>query len=144
MTTSTKGRRTLLQGAGLAAIIASNPVLMRQALAAEPIKIGIPCALTGSLAVVAEQTKRTALLWARQVNAAGGIHDFFVAGVKRVTLAANFHFNFRQSGTDFKNRPASAGGFGFQIIFWVYIFFHCLRHYHNFTYKANYNKLILA
>ena len=74
MTTSTKGRRTLLQGAGLAAIIASNPVLMRQALAAEPIKIGIPCALTGSLAVVAEQTKRTALLWARQVNAAGGIN----------------------------------------------------------------------
>ncbi len=74
MTTSSNGRRTILRGAGLAAIAASTPVLMRQALAAEPIKIGIPCALTGSLAVVAEQTKRTATMWAKQVNAAGGIN----------------------------------------------------------------------
>jgi branched-chain amino acid transport system substrate-binding protein len=69
-----KGRRSLIQGAGLVAMAASSPLLVRRALAAEPIKIGIPCALTGSLAVVAEQTKRTATLFAKQINAAGGIN----------------------------------------------------------------------
>jgi branched-chain amino acid transport system substrate-binding protein len=69
-----KGRRSLIQGAGLVAMAASSPLLVRRALAAEPIKIGIPCALTGSLAVVAEQTKRTATLFAKQMNAAGGIN----------------------------------------------------------------------
>jgi len=74
MTSSIKGRRTLLKNAGLVALASSAPGFMSQALAAEPIKIGIPCALTGSLAVVAEQTKRTATMWAKQVNASGGIN----------------------------------------------------------------------
>jgi len=74
MTSVFKGRRSLIQGAGLVAMAASSPLLVRRALAAEPIKIGIPCALTGSLAVVAEQTKRTATLFAKQMNAAGGIN----------------------------------------------------------------------
>ena len=74
MTTAFKGRRSLIQGAGLFALTATSPLLVRQAFAAEPIKIGIPCALTGSLAVVAEQTKRTATLFAKQINASGGIN----------------------------------------------------------------------
>ena len=74
MTSAFKGRRSLIQGAGLVAMAASSPLLVRRAFAAEPIKIGIPCALTGSLAVVAEQTKRTATLFAKQMNAAGGIN----------------------------------------------------------------------
>ena len=74
MATSSYGRRTLLRGAGLAAIAASTPSLMREAFAAEPLKIGIPCALTGALGVVAEQTKRTATMWAKRINAAGGIN----------------------------------------------------------------------
>ena len=74
MTSVFKGRRSLIQGAGLVAMAASSPLVVRRALAAEPIKIGIPCALTGSLAVVAEQTKRTATLFAKQMNAAGGIN----------------------------------------------------------------------
>jgi len=74
MTTTLKGRRTLIQAAGFAALTAAATNFSRIAGAAEPIKIGIPCALTGSLAVVAEQTKRTAQLFAKQVNAVGGIN----------------------------------------------------------------------
>lgn len=74
MTTTSSSRRSILKHAGLATLAAGTPILMRQAFAAEPIKIGIPCALTGSLAVVAEQTKRTAQMFAKQVNAAGGIN----------------------------------------------------------------------
>lgn len=74
MTSTLKSRRSLIQGAGLVAMAVSSPLLVRQAFAGEPIKIGVPCALTGSLAVVAEQTKRTATLFAKQTNAAGGIN----------------------------------------------------------------------
>ena len=74
MTSTLKSRRSLIQAAGLVAMAASSPLLVRRAFAAEPIKIGVPCALTGSLAVVAEQTKRTATLFAKQTNAAGGIN----------------------------------------------------------------------
>ncbi len=74
MISTLKSRRSLIQAAGLVAMAASSPLLVRRAFAAEPIKIGVPCALTGSLAVVAEQTKRTATLFAKQTNAAGGIN----------------------------------------------------------------------
>jgi branched-chain amino acid transport system substrate-binding protein len=74
MTYSLKSRRALLQSAGFAALAAAATSFSQKSFAADPIKIGIPCALTGSLAVVAEQTKRTAQMFAKQVNAAGGIN----------------------------------------------------------------------
>jgi branched-chain amino acid transport system substrate-binding protein len=39
----------------------------------EPINIGMPLALTGALGLVGEQMRRGATLWAKQVNAKGGI-----------------------------------------------------------------------
>jgi branched-chain amino acid transport system substrate-binding protein len=45
----------------------------RRALAAEPIKIGMPLALTGPLGSVGQQLKRGGELWAKDRNAKGGL-----------------------------------------------------------------------
>ena len=45
----------------------------RRALAAEPIKIGMPLALTGPLGSVGQQLKRGGELWAKTQNAKGGL-----------------------------------------------------------------------
>ncbi len=60
-------RRALL-GATLA-----SPVVLKHALGDEPIKIGMPCALTGPGGEVGEQMRRGAEFWARTVNAKGGV-----------------------------------------------------------------------
>ena len=60
-------RRALL-GATLA-----SPVVLRHALGEEPIKIGMPCALTGPGGEVGEQMRRGAEFWAKSVNAKGGL-----------------------------------------------------------------------
>src|ERR1700676_4482070 len=65
--TSGFSRRTLL-GATLA-----SPVVLRHALGDEPIKIGMPCALTGPGGEVGEQMRRGAEFWIKTVNAKGGV-----------------------------------------------------------------------
>jgi branched-chain amino acid transport system substrate-binding protein len=60
-------RRTLL-AASLA-----TPVVLRHALGDEPIKIGMPCALTGPAGEVGGQMRRGAEFWAKTVNAKGGL-----------------------------------------------------------------------
>src|ERR1700710_773612 len=59
--------RRVLLGATLA-----SPVVLRHALGDEPIKIGMPCALTGPAGEVGAQMRRGAEFWARTVNAKGG------------------------------------------------------------------------
>jgi branched-chain amino acid transport system substrate-binding protein len=60
-------RRTLL-GASLA-----SPIVLRHALGDEPIKIGMPGALTGPSGEVGTQMRRGAEFWAKSVNAKGGL-----------------------------------------------------------------------
>ena len=60
-------RRTLL-GATLA-----SPVVLRHALGDEPIKIGMPCALTGPGGEIGAQMRRGAEFWIKSVNAKGGL-----------------------------------------------------------------------
>ncbi len=55
------------------AALASGPFLGRGATAANPIRIGMPLALTGPLGTVGEQQRRGAELWAKTINPAGGI-----------------------------------------------------------------------
>ena len=63
----TMGRRTAL---GLLAA----PALIRPAAAQSgPIRIGVPTAMTGTWAVLGAQVVRTCRLWARTVNAEGGL-----------------------------------------------------------------------
>ena len=59
-------RRTLLQTAAIAGFAGT-------AAAADPIKIGIPVALTGPLGGIGTQMRRGCDFWAKQVNAKGGI-----------------------------------------------------------------------
>jgi branched-chain amino acid transport system substrate-binding protein len=65
--TSGFSRRVLL-GATLAA-----PVVLRHALGDEPIKIGMPVALTGPSGEIGGQMRRGAEFWAKSVNAKGGL-----------------------------------------------------------------------
>ena len=60
-------RRTLLGAA------VTSPVVLRHALGDEPIKIGMPCALTGPGGEVGEQMRRGAEFWIKSVNAKGGL-----------------------------------------------------------------------
>ena len=59
-------RRIVLQTAAVAG-------LARRAVAADPIKIGIPVALTGPVGGIGEQMHRACDFWAKQVNAKGGL-----------------------------------------------------------------------
>ncbi|MBM3489945.1 MAG: branched-chain amino acid ABC transporter substrate-binding protein [Alphaproteobacteria bacterium] len=69
-------RRGVLKGAaaGAAATLAA-PAFLRETMAQAtgPIKIGIPCALTGTFAAVGQVTKRGAEFFAKERNAKGGI-----------------------------------------------------------------------
>jgi branched-chain amino acid transport system substrate-binding protein len=65
--TSGFSRRALL-GATLA-----SPVVLRHALGDEPIKIGMPCALTGPGGEIGAQMRRGAEFWAKTINAKGGL-----------------------------------------------------------------------
>jgi branched-chain amino acid transport system substrate-binding protein len=65
--TSGFSRRTLL-GATLA-----SPVVLRHALGDEPIKLGMPVALTGPGGEIGAQMRRGAEFWAKSVNAKGGL-----------------------------------------------------------------------
>jgi branched-chain amino acid transport system substrate-binding protein len=60
--------RRVLLGATLA-----SPVVLHHALGDEPIKIGMPCALTGPGGEIGAQMRRGAEFWAKTVNAGGGV-----------------------------------------------------------------------
>jgi branched-chain amino acid transport system substrate-binding protein len=62
-------RRRILQAAAAATL----PMAVRPAGAAEPIKIGMPVALTGSAGGIGAQMRRACEFWAKQVNAKGGL-----------------------------------------------------------------------
>ena len=65
-------RRSVMRSAGIALVAA--PLLPRRGWAApEPIKIGMPLALTGPLGSVGQELKRGAELWAKVQNAKGGV-----------------------------------------------------------------------
>jgi len=67
---------TRRNGAGLALGGAAGltlPWAARRAAAAEPIKIGMPLALTGPLGSVGQQLKRGGEAWAKAQNAKGGL-----------------------------------------------------------------------
>ena len=63
-------RRNALRS-GLAVLAA--PLLLRHALGDVPIKVGMPCALTGPGGEVGEQMRRGAEFWVKQQNAKGGL-----------------------------------------------------------------------
>jgi branched-chain amino acid transport system substrate-binding protein len=60
-------RRTLLASA------VASPAVLRHARGDNPIKIGMPLALTGPAGEVGAQMRRGAEFWARQTNAKGGL-----------------------------------------------------------------------
>jgi len=57
----------------VAGAVLTAPRWTRRSLAAEPIKIGMPLALTGPLGSVGQQLKRGGELWAKTQNAKGGL-----------------------------------------------------------------------
>ncbi|MCB1744803.1 MAG: ABC transporter substrate-binding protein [Gammaproteobacteria bacterium] len=74
MTIRKLGRRTVLQAGVAGAAAVSAPAFIRHAgAAAAPIKVGMPLALTGPLGSVGQQMKRGVELWAKTVNAQGGV-----------------------------------------------------------------------
>jgi branched-chain amino acid transport system substrate-binding protein len=66
-------RRAMLKTAIIGAATTTLPAMPRIAAAAEPIKIGMPMALTGPVAGVGAQMRRACEFWAKQVNAKGGL-----------------------------------------------------------------------
>jgi branched-chain amino acid transport system substrate-binding protein len=67
---SNVSRRTMLKTAAAAATV---PAMPRIVAAAEPIKIGMPVALTGPSAGIGAQMRRACEFWAKSVNAKGGL-----------------------------------------------------------------------
>jgi branched-chain amino acid transport system substrate-binding protein len=63
-------RRVVLQSASA---VLTAPAIIRSAAAADPIKIGMPCAVTGAVGSVGTQMRRACEFWAKQVNAKGGL-----------------------------------------------------------------------
>jgi branched-chain amino acid transport system substrate-binding protein len=79
MTSTRTGRRRALLGAGASAAAAAAATLaapfpLRLARAQTgPLKLGVPTAVTGTWAALGEQVVRTCRLWAKTVNAQGGL-----------------------------------------------------------------------
>lgn len=69
----TPSRRAILRAAAAGAAILGAPAYIRRAGAATPIKVGMPLALTGPLGSVGQQMKRGVEMWAKTVNAEGGV-----------------------------------------------------------------------
>lgn len=70
---SSFSRRTAIKAAVASASALAAPAFLRRAWAAGPIRIGVPCALTGPLAPVGQLTKRGCEFFAKQQNAKGGL-----------------------------------------------------------------------
>ncbi|MBV9251063.1 MAG: ABC transporter substrate-binding protein [Acetobacteraceae bacterium] len=71
MTTSIGVSRRALVGAAAGALAA--PTILRLARGEQPIRIGMPCALTGPGGEIGEQMRTGAVFWAKQQNAKGGL-----------------------------------------------------------------------
>ena len=71
MTNSLGFTRRSVIGATAATLAA--PALLRHARGETPIKIGMPCALTGPLGEVGTQMRHGAEFWVKEVNAKGGL-----------------------------------------------------------------------
>ena len=69
-------RRDLLKAASVTGVGAALgvPAFLRHASAADPIKIGLPAALSGSNAQYGIQAKRACELFGKEINAKGGVH----------------------------------------------------------------------
>ena len=63
-------RRTLL---GTASVALAAPAVLRHARGETPIRIGMPVALTGPAGEIGLQMRRGAELWAKELNAKGGL-----------------------------------------------------------------------
>ena len=70
---SALSRRGLLKSGVAGVALLSAPAFIRRAWANGPIKIGVPCALTGPLAAVGQMTKRGSEFFAKEQNAKGGL-----------------------------------------------------------------------
>ena len=70
-TDATLSRRTVLQTA--AAGLATTTLAATSRAASDPIKIGIPVALTGPIGGIGAQMRRACEFWAKQTNANGGL-----------------------------------------------------------------------
>jgi branched-chain amino acid transport system substrate-binding protein len=66
-------RRNAMKAVAAGVSVAASPAMMRGARAAEPIRIGMPLALTGTAGEIGAQMRRGAELWAKQTNAKGGL-----------------------------------------------------------------------
>jgi branched-chain amino acid transport system substrate-binding protein len=66
-------RRSVITTAIAGAAAVTLPAMPRSASAAEPIKIGCPVALTGTLGSIGAQMLRAIQFWAKEVNAKGGL-----------------------------------------------------------------------
>jgi branched-chain amino acid transport system substrate-binding protein len=66
-------RRKVLQAATGGAVVASLPGMVGIARSVEPIKIGMPTALTGPSGGIGAQMRRACEFWAKGVNAKGGL-----------------------------------------------------------------------
>src|SRR6201991_2862933 len=73
MTRQTVTRRRLLKSAVGASALAGAPAFLRHALAADPIKIGIPTVITGGYAILGSQVQRTCRLVKKMTDAKGGV-----------------------------------------------------------------------
>src|SRR2546428_9830760 len=63
---------TAVAAGGIGATLGA-PVFLRRAAAAEPIKVGLPSALSGSNAQYGTQAKRACELFGKEINARGGV-----------------------------------------------------------------------
>lgn len=66
-------RRGLLKAGAAGAVLLSAPAYLRRAWAAGPVRIGVPCALTGPLGAVGQMTKRGCEFFVKEQNAKGGL-----------------------------------------------------------------------
>src|SRR3954447_23766896 len=66
-------RRQVLEATVAGAALVAAPAFLRHALAADPIKIGIPTVITGGYAILGSQVQRTCRLVKKMTDAKGGV-----------------------------------------------------------------------
>jgi len=66
-------RRQVLEATVAGTALVAAPAFLRHALAAEPIKIGIPTVITGGYAILGSQVQRTCRLVKKMTDAKGGV-----------------------------------------------------------------------
>ena len=72
MSTTRREFLTVAAAGGIGVTLGA-PVFLRRAAAAEPIKVGLPSALSGSNAQYGTQAKRACELFGKEINAKGGV-----------------------------------------------------------------------